>query len=137
MQWRINPRVHLVRETEAARYLRRELRDDDLVTYFDTEQGKWCVGYWTDKSTGMLGSSGYLAKLEIGRSLVFPPQLTREIVSTMRRYRGPVDYKQQAANVRERARAQDRREIDSSMDETERYRWAQKRLQTPIPYAIT
>ena len=45
---------HQVRDTEQARYLRRVLRDPNLLTWYHRQHHNWVVGRWLSKSAGLV-----------------------------------------------------------------------------------
>lgn len=101
--FRLDNTRHHVRETEAVRFLRRELNEPELLTYWDATAGTWSLGYWFNRTQGLVD---YLD--DLGKSYEAGPVLTRESVRKYRAWHRPPDWaahkKRIASAERERLR---------------------------------
>lgn len=73
------PGTHRVKDTEVARFLRRELREPTLFTMWHCQSQKWCLCYW-------IHEGHHKADLiqEAGDVFEKGPQISPEDVSTLR-----------------------------------------------------
>lgn len=75
------PGVHIVRDLPFARWLRRTLKDPNIMTYYNVRANCWAIGTWLSKSGGVV--------LE-GELLGPSPQLvSRDHADMMRAERSP------------------------------------------------
>ena len=44
----LDPRIHYVKDTPAARFFRRRLKDSRMLTFWNAETGQWILGCWLD-----------------------------------------------------------------------------------------
>ena len=105
--------VHLLRETPEVRFLRRELRDPDLVTYWSTDTCKWVLGYWLSKDRGVVGEVE-----DIGDSFDMGPILSKEFVNSLRISRAPTNWDAH----RQRIRSNRNNKLNEHLDDLEEMR---------------
>lgn len=110
----VDPAIHLIRETEVIRTLRRELDDPTLFTFWNIQANKWSLGYWTWKERGKAD----LLHEGLGDSMDNAPSLDRDLVNKLRSMRGTPDFKK----VRNRLIESQRRVWRYQMDQTEEKR---------------
>lgn len=43
---------HVVQDHEFARFCRRELREDDIMSFYIPEERRWVLGFWRNRDSG-------------------------------------------------------------------------------------
>lgn len=113
---------HQLCETEAVRFLRRELNDDSLITFWNKEVGHWTLAYWLDKTKGLVEDVRRL-----GKSFDAGPQLTSEIVASMHRTKKPTDFARMKKFLIESHRAEQRALDDKCKEQRDQRKWLRDR----------
>ena len=120
------PGVHFVVETWAARFFRRILRDEQIITVWCAVTGRWLLMYWVDKANGAVNEID-----DLGATL---DAITPELVEDLRRTRKPTTVNA----LRERILRQQKdaaRAISDSEAEQRLFReWMRKKGIPPIYY---
>lgn len=117
--FRINRESHLVRETPEAQFLRRELGEPGLFTYWDRDRSTWALAYWLDG--GSQGFADFLDDLPGGED---GPVLNRDNVRKYRAWHRPPDY----AKHKQRVIENERKRIRDWQDETNEHNAMQNHL---------
>ena len=112
---------HWVRETDAVRFLRRELNDPDLITFWNAQVGHWTLAYWIDKGKGVVEDVRRL-----GKSYDAGPQLTPELVHSMKATNKPTDFKRLRKSLLEHHKAELRARDDKNREDRDQRAWLRK-----------
>ena len=105
----VEPEVHLIRDTDAGRFLRRDLNERDLITIWDTNQSRWIVCLWTSREKGIVEDLEDLpGTFETG------PILHPAMVRKMRINHRPPDYEAHKRRIIAGHRAEHRRLSDAA-----------------------
>lgn len=124
----LNHSIHVVKDTPTAKLFRRRLKCPDIFTFFSLETGQWILAYWVDKRVRMMDEIEDLGShFELVTS-----GLVQQIVHCW----GPVDWKAKKKRLISKHRDQERKRVDTAIDEQERYDWLKKKMNRPIPYAF-
>lgn len=106
----VDPSIHLLRETEVVRSLRRELDDPTLFTFWNIQASKWSLGYWTWKDRGKAD----LLHEGLGNRMDVPPSVDRELIQKLRSMRGTPDFKKTRSKLIEAQRRVWRYQMDQN-----------------------
>lgn len=123
----IEPRKHVVKETQVGRMFRRALNFDDVFTYFNVETGEWILAYWVNKT-------GHLADEveDLGGAM---EKVTPDLVQQIIRCWGHVDWAAKKRRMQSKQRSWDRKKSDAISADQERWDWLKRRYpKMPIPY---
>lgn len=123
--FKFNRAEHELVNTQFASFLRRHLRDEDLFTAVNKQTGRWFLGYWINRDTGLANDVD-----DLGPNMEFA---TRELVKQLARSRQGVT----ARDVQKRFTDAQLRGIEiETQDAQERQEvqdWLQKRSGSDIP----
>ncbi len=120
--FKVDPETHRVRDTEAARFLRRELREPTVFTYWHAESGNWCLGYWVDKQKGL---ADYL--MEVGSVFDNGPILTEEAVFQLKCQHRRPDFQAQRRKIVQSERQEFNRMDDQRREYQDQRHYYKKR----------
>ena len=120
---------HLVRDTEAARFLRTHLNDPALITIFNTRTKSWLIAYWLHRDTGIAYDVEDLGP---------EPILTRDMVQFMERTKVGCTMQTIKGRLLQQHRNHMAQEEAESMQYAEAWSWAKKRTRdkAPAPWAF-
>lgn len=121
----LNPEHHKVRETEAARFLRREFNEPDWFLFWNETIGGWVLGQWIDKSRLAVEDL-----LDIPGDLEAGPALTTDIVNVIRACHHKPDYQRLKQKLIEKHRAELRADEDRRRAFRDMREWAAKKTNT-------
>lgn len=125
----LNPRVHLVKDTGAARFFRRQLREPDVMTFWNSETGQWIMGFWVHRGKRIVEEVD-----DLGPNC---ERVTPAFVEMVIQCYGPVDFKKKKKRILSKNRDRIRKQNDDIAADQERWDWLRKRTKDkcPIPYA--
>ena len=123
--FRMRAGEHQVRDTEFGRYVRKQLRDPNLFTGYNTIEKRWFLGLWIRKDQGVAQDIDDLgAEMELA---------TRELVRMLERSRDGVT----TDDLKRSVVAAEKRGLDFERQECEEFQnmqnWVQKRSGSPVP----
>jgi hypothetical protein len=128
----IDPMKHLVRETPVVKVFRRQLKFQDIITFWSIETGQWILAYWIDKKRKIVEE---IDDLGVSFELV-TPDLLRSITVCWRTVNWKAKKQRILSKEADRVRAQN----DELIEDQSRWDWAKKRLsnrgRAPIPFAF-
>lgn len=119
---RIDSDKHWVRDTELTRFLRRELNEPTMLTFWNSEAQRWALGYWIDKSKGLVD-----VLKEVGEKLEDGPQIDKEYVETLKRQHRAPDYKKVRQRIVEGQRKSFRYLQEQQEEMRDQRSWLKKR----------
>lgn len=127
----LNPRVHLVKDTAAARFFKRRLRESDVMTFWSSDTGQWILGFWVHKGKKIVEELEDLGP----NCEAVTPSFVDMIVGAY----GPVDFKKKKKRILSRERLRIRRQTEAILEDQERWDWLKKKTKDklPIPYAFS
>jgi hypothetical protein len=116
---------HVVRDTDFARFLRRQLNDETLFTGYNLKAQRWFLGMWVRKDQGYASDIADLgADMELA---------SRSLVKDLERSRDGLT----AADIKRNLVRADRRAVDLERQEAEEFQevqnWAQKKSGSTVP----
>lgn len=128
----IDPTKHLVRETPVAKTLRRQLKFQDIVTFWSVETGQWILAYWVDKKRRVVEEME-----DMGMAFeLATPELIQSITSCWRR----INWGEKKKRLLSKEADRIRRENDDLAEDQKRWDWAKKQINSrgrnPIPFAF-
>lgn len=123
--FRMRSGEHVVRETDFARHVRKQLRDPNLFTGYNIKEGRWFLGLWLCKDEGLAQDIDDLgANLELAdRNLVRMLERTREGVTKD-------DLKRSVIAAERKGLEFERREAEQFQ---EMQNWVQKKSGSNVP----
>ena len=128
----IDPMKHLVRETTVAKVFRRQLKFEDIITFWSIETGQWILAYWIDKRRRAVEE---MEDLGMAFELA-TPEMVRSITMCWR----AIDWKAKKRRVLSKEADRVRAQNDELAEDQSRWDWAKKRLndrgREPIPFAF-
>lgn len=125
----LDPRRHLVRETPAAQFFRRRLRDPDMMTFWCQPTGQWVLAYWLHKTLRIVD--------EIEDLGAYFENVTPEFVQMIVGCYGPVDLKRTKRRLLEKNRASIRKQVEDITEQQEKWDWLKEKMDSPLPYAFS
>lgn len=125
----LNPHQHLVRETPAAQFFRRRLRDPDMMTFWNQSTGQWILAYWLHKTLRIVDEIEDLgARFE---------NMTQGFIEMIVGCYGPVDLKKTKRRLLEKNRSNIRKQTEDILDQQEKWDWLKKKMSRPFPYMFS
>lgn len=126
----LNPRVHLVKDTGAAKFFRRRLSEPDVMTFWHSETGQWVLAFWVHRGKKIVEEIEDLGP----NCEAVTPAFVEMIVQAY----GPVDFSKKKKRVITKNLATIRKQQESVMEDQERFNWLKKRTKdkAPLPYAF-
>lgn len=126
----LNPRIHLVKDTSAAKFFRRRLNQPDCMTFWHSQTGQWILGLWVHKGKRIVEEIEDLGP----NCEAISPGFVSMIVNGY----GSVDFKQKKKRILSKNRDNIRKQNEAIMEDQERWNWLKKRTKDklPIPYAF-
>ena len=126
----IDPSKHFPRDTEAARFFRRELYCPEIMTFWNNERSMWVLGHWLDST------HHYVEEIEdLGPNFEL---LTPEFAAMIRNGWGhQTDWDKVRKRVLSSQRARLRSQEDDIYEADELHTWAVKKTDHPIPYSFS
>jgi len=120
--------VHFIRDTEAAKYLRRHLNDPDLITFFNAETGQYVLAYWVNRDRAIVDEIDDLGpNFEV---------MTHEFIRSLEESRRGTDPKELKRKLLRNAKRRTGRELERLEEHNDQYDWMKKRTadKAPLPY---
>ncbi len=127
----LNPRVHLVKDTAAARFFRRRLSEPDVMTFWNSQTGMWVLAFWMHKGKRIVEELEDLGP----NCEAVTPAFVDMIVGAY----GPVDFSKKKKRILSRNLTAIRRQNEAIIQDQERWDWLRKKTKDtlPIPYAFS
>ena len=122
----------VIKEVPLITYLRKELRDPDLIMFQSTRNGVWCLAHWVDKVQGFVNCIETLG-------VDYMARVNRNFIDSLRRARNPMDADKLKKNIL-KAHNRDLEAEDERLAQTnEHWNWLKKRIgdKAPVPYSFT
>ena len=126
----LNPRVHYVKDTGAAKFFRRRLSEPDVMTFWHSVTGQWILAFWVHRGKKIVEEIEDLGP----NCEAITPEFVRMIVGAY----GPVDFSKKKKRVIAKGRAEIRKQQESVLEDQDRFNWLKKRTKdkASIPYAF-
>lgn len=127
----LNPQRHLVRDTPHTHYLRRHLKDEALLTYFNLDTQQWVLGYWIDRNRGVIDEIE-----DLGPNF---ERLTRELVKSLERTYAFYTKDDLKKRYLRRARHFEQKMREETAEANEQWNWCKKRTKekAPVPWMVS
>jgi len=127
----LNPRVHLVKDTGAARYFRRRLNEPDVMTFWHSITGQWILAFWLHRGKRIVEEIE-----DLGPNC---ESVTPAFVEMIVQAYGPVNLQAKKRLILSRQKDRMRKQNDDILADQERWDWARKRLKDKciLPYAFS
>lgn len=125
----LNPRVHLVKDTSAARFFRRRLNEPDVLTFWHSETGNWILAFWIHRGKKIVEEIE-----DLGPNC---EAVTPKFVEMILAGYGAVNFAQKKKRLLSRKRENIRKQNEAIAEDQERWNWLKKKTKDklPIPYA--
>jgi hypothetical protein len=127
----LNPRIHLVKDTSVAKFFRRKLREEDVLTFWHSQTGQWILAFWVHRGNRIVEEIE-----DLGPSFeAVSPGFVQMIVSGY----GAVNFKEKKKRILSRQKDRIRKQNEAIMEDQERWDWLKKKTKdkSPIPYAFS
>jgi len=127
----LNSRIHLVKDTGAAKFFRRKLSEPDVMTFWHAETGQWVLAFWIHRGRRIVEEIE-----DLGPNFeAVSPGFVNMIVSGY----GSVDFKQKKKRILSKNRDTIRKQNENIAEDQERWDWLKKKTKDklPIPYAYS
>jgi lysophospholipid acyltransferase (LPLAT)-like uncharacterized protein len=127
----LNPRIHLVKDTNVAKFFRRKLGEEDVMTFWHSQTGMWILAFWMHKGKRIVEEIE-----DLGPNFeAVSPGFVQMIVQCY----GPVNFKAKKKRILSRERNTIRKQNEAIMEDQERWDWLKKKTKdkAPIPYAFS
>lgn len=117
---KIDPRAHLVRDNQHVHFLRRHLRDEDLLTFLNLDTNQWVLAYWVNRDKGIVDVIS-----ELGPNF---ESLTREFVASLERERKSYSADDLKRRLLNRDRRYQRHLVEEQEQANDEWDWAKRRV---------
>lgn len=126
----IDPSKHVVKDTPAARFFRRRLRCDDIMTFYHRVTGQWILAYWLNRVKHKVDE---LDDLGHNFELIDQP-----FVEMIERCWGPVDFKRMKNRVKQREAIRQKAELEEALEAQDMWNWLRRRTKDKavVPYML-
>lgn len=126
----LNPRIHLPKETGAAKFFRRRLSEPDVMTFWNAVTGQWILAFWVHKGKRIVEEVE-----DLGPNC---EAVTPEFVDMIVKCYGAVNFGQKKKRLLSRERDRIRKQNEAIAEDQERWEWLKKKTKDklPIPYAF-
>lgn len=110
--------VHLVRDTEIARFLRRETGCEDWLTYYHTQANAWVIALWSNRSAGLVREVEVIGP-HLG---LFDRTMAQSLTYFLRS-----DIRANLRQIAEEERRAERENVDNELGLAERRDWLRRK----------
>jgi hypothetical protein len=127
----LRPDIHLVKDTPASKFFRRQLRDPDILTFWCQPTGMWVLAYWLSRSKRIVDEMEDLgANFEL---------MTDDLVNMLVSCYGSVDLKRTKKRLLSKNADRIRKQNDDIYESQERWDWLKRKTshKSPIPYVFS
>lgn len=126
----LDPRIHFVKDTHAARFFRRRLRCDDVLTFWNEVTKQWILGMWIHEGTRAVEEFE-----DLGPNM---EAITDDFVDMIVGCYGTVDLQKTKSRLLSKNRDRIREQTDAIYEDQERWDWLRKQTQdkAPVPYVF-
>jgi hypothetical protein len=126
----LNPSIHLVKDTAAAKFFRRRLSEPDVMSFWNAETGQWILAFWVHRGKRLVEEVEDLGP----NCEAVTPQFVEMIVTSY----GAVDFKKKRKRLLSKHADHLRKQDDAVMEDQERWAWLKKKTKDklPLPYAF-
>ncbi len=127
----LNPQVHLVKDTGVAKFFRRKLGTDDVMTFWHSLTGQWILGLWVHQGKKIVEELEDLGP----NCEAVTPSFVRMITEAY----GPVDFSIKKKLLLSKNADNIRKQNDAIIEEQEKWDWLKKQTnqQSSVPYAFS
>ena len=123
----ITPEKHVVKDTPVARFFRRALGVEDIITFYHMETGQWILAYWVNKLGNIVDE---IDDLGTHFELVTP-----EFVDMVRSGWGGINWAEKKKWFLAKHKEKITKDNEASIQDQDRWDWAKKRS-GKIPYLV-
>lgn len=122
----------VIKDVPVVNYLRKELRDPDLIMFQSARNGVWTLAHWVDKVQGMVNCIETLGP-------DYNQKITRAFIDNLRRARNPLNVTELKKNILRAYNRENELKDEEVAQSNEHYQWAKKRTAaySPVPYHFT
>lgn len=122
----------VVKDVPLVVYLRKELKDPDLIMFQSSRNGNWTLAHWVDKFNGIINCIELLGQN-------YHEKVTRSFIDALRRNRNPEKVGEMKKNILKYHNKMEDAEDESLMETNDHWKWLKKKTaqHSPVPYSFT